>query len=51
MNNSQIRLEMQERAKKYIPGKTQLLSKRPEMFAPGVWEAITAELKDKKFGI
>jgi glutamate-1-semialdehyde 2,1-aminomutase len=30
-------LEMQERAKSRIPGMTQLLSKRPDMFAPGVW--------------
>lgn len=29
--------EMQARASLVIPGKTQLLSKRPEMFAPGVW--------------
>ena len=28
---------MQRRAKKIIPGMTQLLSKRPDMFAPGVW--------------
>ena len=30
-------IKMQERAKKRIPGMTQLLSKRPDMFAPGVW--------------
>lgn len=30
-------LEMQQRARKRIPGSTQLLSKRPEMFAPGQW--------------
>ena len=30
-------LEMQERARKRIPGGTQLLSKRPEMFAPEQW--------------
>jgi glutamate-1-semialdehyde 2,1-aminomutase len=30
-------LNMQQRAKKRIPGATQLLSKRPEMFAPGQW--------------
>lgn len=30
-------LEMQDRARKRIPGMTQLLSKRPDMFAPGVW--------------
>jgi glutamate-1-semialdehyde 2,1-aminomutase len=32
-------LLMQERAKNRIPGMTQLLSKRPDMFAPGVWPA------------
>ncbi|SVE58270.1 uncharacterized protein METZ01_LOCUS511124 [marine metagenome] len=30
-------LKMQERAKNRIPGMTQLLSKRPDMFAPDVW--------------
>ena len=30
-------LKMQKRAKNRIPGMTQLLSKRPDMFAPGVW--------------
>jgi glutamate-1-semialdehyde 2,1-aminomutase len=30
-------LRMQERAKKLIPGMTQLLSKRPDMFSLGVW--------------
>lgn len=30
-------LDMQRRARKRIPGVTQLLSKRPEMFAPGQW--------------
>lgn len=30
-------LNMQERAKKCIPGMTQLLSKRPDMFSLGVW--------------
>ncbi len=28
---------MQERAKRVIPGMTQLLSKRPDMFSLGVW--------------
>ena len=30
-------LKMQERAKKLIPGMTQLLSKRPDMFSAGIW--------------
>lgn len=30
-------LAMQEKAKRLIPGVSQLLSKRPDMFAPGVW--------------
>ena len=34
-----------ERAKEIIPGGTQLLSKRPEMFAPGLWPAYFAEAR------
>lgn len=30
-------LQMQERAKRFIPGMSQLLSKRPDMFTQGVW--------------
>ena len=30
-------IAMQQRARSRIPGMTQLLSKRPDMFAPGVW--------------
>jgi len=30
-------LKLQERAKRRIPGMTQLLSKRPDMFSAGVW--------------
>lgn len=30
-------LKMQERARRVIPGMTQLLSKRPDMFSEGVW--------------
>ena len=37
MMNTKISFQMQESAKKRIPGMTQLLSKRPDMFAPGVW--------------
>jgi glutamate-1-semialdehyde 2,1-aminomutase len=29
--------DLQTKARKRIPGGTQLLSKRPEMFAPGIW--------------
>ena len=36
MGNSQ---ELYEKAKKLIPGGTQLLSKRPEMHLPGLWPA------------
>ncbi|MFH1686492.1 MAG: aminotransferase class III-fold pyridoxal phosphate-dependent enzyme [bacterium] len=32
-------LELQDRGKKIIPGLTQLLSKRPDQFAPDVWPA------------
>jgi glutamate-1-semialdehyde aminotransferase len=34
-----------ERAKKLIPGGTQLLSKRPELFAPGVWPVFYSRAK------
>ena len=34
-----------ERAKLLIPGGTQLLSKRPEMFAPGQWPAYYREAR------
>ena len=41
-------LAMQDRAKKLIPGKTQLLSKRPEMFAPGVWPGYYLKAKGQE---
>jgi glutamate-1-semialdehyde 2,1-aminomutase len=34
-----------EAAKRIIPGGTQLLSKRPEMFAPGIWPAYYSRAK------
>ncbi len=37
--------EKYERAKEIIPGGTQLLSKRPEMFAPGHWPAYYSEAR------
>ena len=37
--------QMQERAMTRIPGMTQLLSKRPDMFAPGVWPAYYSKAK------
>ncbi|MEI7669379.1 MAG: aminotransferase class III-fold pyridoxal phosphate-dependent enzyme [Pseudomonadota bacterium] len=43
-----ISLAMQEQAKKFIPGKTQLLSKRPEMFAPGVWPGYYSKAKGQE---
>lgn len=36
---------MYERARRRIPGGTQLLSKRPEMFAPGRWPAYFREAR------
>lgn len=39
---------MQQRALRYIPGKTQLLSKRPEMFAPGVWPGYYSKAKGQE---
>jgi glutamate-1-semialdehyde 2,1-aminomutase len=38
-------LAMQERAKRLIPGMTQLLSKRPDMFAPGDWPGYYTRAK------
>ena len=38
-------MKMQDRAKKRIPGMTNLLSKRPDMFAPGVWPGYYAKAK------
>ena len=40
-----------KKAKKIIPGGTQLLSKRPEMFAPDIWPHIIVKQKVAKFGI
>lgn len=40
-----ITQELYERAKKIIPGGTQLLSKRPEMFAPKKWPAYFKEAR------
>ena len=37
-----------QRAKRLIPGGTQLLSKRPEMFAPNVWPAYYSKAKGFK---
>ena len=38
-------LKMQERAKGRIPGMTQLLSKRPDMFSLGVWPGYFSKAK------
>lgn len=38
-------LKMQEEAKRRIPGMTQLLSKRPDMFAPGIWPGYYSKAK------
>ncbi len=38
-------LDMQKRARQRIPGMTQLLSKRPDMFAPGVWPGYFSKAK------
>jgi glutamate-1-semialdehyde 2,1-aminomutase len=37
--------QLYQRAKELIPGGTQLLSKRPEMFAPDVWPAYYSHAK------
>jgi glutamate-1-semialdehyde 2,1-aminomutase len=38
-------LKMQERARQRIPGMTQLLSKRPDMFSSGVWPGYYSKAK------
>lgn len=38
-------MAMQEKAKKIIPGMTQLLSKRPDMFSYGVWPGYFSKAK------
>lgn len=38
-------MEMQDRARRRIPGMTQLLSKRPDMFAPDVWPGYFSRAK------
>jgi len=38
-------LQMQQRAKALIPGMTQLLSKRPDMFSLGVWPGYFSKAK------
>ena len=48
VNETPLSLEMQARAKGFIPGKTQLLSKRPEMFAPGVWPGYYKKAKGQE---
>ena len=37
--------ELYEKAKRIIPGGTQLLSKRPEMFLPGNWPTYYSKAK------
>ena len=37
--------KLYKKAKKLIPGGTQLLSKRPEMFAPDIWPAYYSKAK------
>ena len=37
--------KLYNRAKRLIPGGTQLLSKRPEMFAPDIWPAYYSKAK------
>ncbi len=48
LSKAPLSLEMQGRAKSFIPGKTQLLSKRPEMFAPGVWPGYYKKAKGQE---
>jgi len=43
--------DLYKKAKKLIPGGTQLLSKRPEMFLPDLWPAYYEKAKVAKYGI
>lgn len=43
--NCEKGIELYEKAKKLIPGGTQLLSKRPEMFLPGQWPSYYSRCK------
>ena len=43
--NLEKSLSMQEKVSGRIPGMTQLLSKRPDMFAPGVWPGYYSAAK------
>lgn len=45
MNRIEKSLAMQERAKRRIPGMTQLLSKRPDRFSQGVWPGYYSRAK------
>lgn len=45
INNLSKSLACQQRGEKYIPGLTQLLSKRPDQFAPGVWPGYFEKAK------
>ncbi|OHB59849.1 MAG: aminotransferase class III [Planctomycetes bacterium GWF2_42_9] len=44
-NNCSLSCKLYEYAKSRIPGGTQLLSKRPEMFLPGLWPAYFSKAK------
>jgi len=44
-NSKNIGPQLYEKAKKIIPGGTMLLSKRPEMFAPGIWPSYFNKVK------
>jgi glutamate-1-semialdehyde 2,1-aminomutase len=41
-------LALQKRAKKIIPGMTQLMSKRPDRFSFGVWPGYFSQAKGVK---
>lgn len=41
-------LKLQEKAKKYIPGMAQLLSKRPDMFSAGIWPGYFSKASGAK---
>jgi len=50
MNNKGTGIELWNRAKKIIPGGSQLLSKRSEMFLPGQWPSYYKKQRGGNLG-
>ena len=48
LTNTNLTQELWSKAKRLIPGGNQLLSKKPEMFAPGIWPPYYSKAKGCK---